>query len=173
MWTQSQVQGPASGSSNPWYQYKLEDERIESSPAKKDLGILVDQKMDMSQQCVLAFQKANCILSYTKRNMASSQESPFAEIFGDLGEKKINRRYAWKTFSYERREEEAHMSIEFCVKSLHKLRAVSHIQYKYSKKPLTVLGKGESDPQAEPAEAPNREGLILSQIIGDPLTVYD
>ena len=47
------------------------------------------------------------------------------------------------------------------------------LQYKCSKKPLTVLGKRESGPQPEYTEAPNSKGLILSQIIHDQLTVYD
>ena len=62
------MQGLAPG--NPHYQYKLEDEQ-EYSPAKKNLGIVVDGKLDMIQQCALAAQKANHILDCIKRIVAS------------------------------------------------------------------------------------------------------
>ncbi len=44
---------------NPHYQYKIENEKIDHSPAKQDLGILVDCKLSMIQQCALTAQKAN------------------------------------------------------------------------------------------------------------------
>ncbi|PKU45820.1 rna-directed dna polymerase from mobile element jockey-like [Limosa lapponica baueri] len=56
---------------NSQYQYKLGREWVESSPAEKDLGVLVDGKPDMSWQCALAAQKAICILDYFKRSVAS------------------------------------------------------------------------------------------------------
>ncbi|CAM5146921.1 unnamed protein product [Eretmochelys imbricata] len=72
------------GRKNPMHRYRLGTEWPSSSSTEKDLGITVDEKLDMSQQCALVAKKANGMLGFISRSTASRLREVIIPLYSAL-----------------------------------------------------------------------------------------
>jgi len=72
------------GRNNPMHKNRLYVDPLESSSVERNLGVLVDDRLTMSQQCVLLAKKASGLLGCIKKSVTSRSREVLLPLYSAL-----------------------------------------------------------------------------------------
>ncbi|CAM5168331.1 unnamed protein product [Eretmochelys imbricata] len=111
---------------NPMHRYRLGTEGLGSSSAEKDLGVTVDEKLDMSQQCALVAKKANGILGCICRGIASRSRDVIVPLYLTLVRPHLEYSVQFWALHYEKDVEKLENIQQRATKMIRRLERIAY-----------------------------------------------